>query len=391
MPKSQDIELDNSFETGTNFTLRGNTSCLNHMYEYVKTHGHSPRHHVNVRLGRTSPNKMYLIFLDKLTDKFGDHDFNIRRSQDVDIYEKVKDKNRHMEFGELIQIEGTGISVYAFRSGSRKNVSIEMFCATDEEYSELRTIAESFMELYVRDDDIFRDKFYMINHDGQALDLLEYDINREKFSGFDITKMYNDDFAEISAHIEETLSKTDGTTGIVLLHGVYGSGKTTYLRHLIATIKKRIIYMPPDMAAQLGTPSFFNFIRGYPNSILIIEDAEDILRTRDESANNPAISNILNMSDGIMGDALNIQVVCTFNANIEEIDSALTRKGRLIANYFFDELTPDKTKVLVQHAHGEAAVPTKERMTIAEVYTMNDKAMDNESGGKKKNRIGFLP
>lgn len=389
MTRLQDIELDNSFDINTSFTLRGNSACFNHMYEYVRKNGVSPRHHVNLRLGRTKPHVMYDIFLAKLTDAFSGHEFHVRRSQDVDIYEEVKNKDKHIEFGELIQIDGTGVSIYGYRSGSRKNIAVEMFAGTKEEWAILGGIAESFLDTYEREEEHFSDKFYMISHDGQSLDLLEYDINRDKFSGFDVHKLYNDDFADIAAHIETTLSKTDGTTGIVLLHGVYGSGKTTYLRHLISTLKKRIIYMPPDMANQLGTPAFFNFIRGYPNSILIIEDAENILRSRDEGGSNPAISNILNMSDGIMGDALNIQVVCTFNAGLDEIDSALTRKGRLIANYFFDVLSVEKTRELVRHVYGENVLPIKERMTVADVYTMNDEAMTNEA--KPKRRIGFQP
>ena len=392
MPMHQDIEYDNSFETGTAFTLRGNSSVFNHLYEYAKLFKFSPLHHVNLRLGRTKSDAVYERFLAEIQSAFPNSKVECRRTVDISVHDDPKGAGlgAYTTRSEIMLIEGTYISIYSYRAFGT-NFSAEMFAGTDEEYEILQGITTRMAEGYERIGDTPLNKFYMITHDGQSLDLLEFEINKNKFAGFDLELQYNEDFKEVAAHIEGTLSKKDGTTGIALLHGCPGSGKTTYLRYLISILQKRIIYMPPDMANQLGTPAFFNFIRQYPNSILIIEDGENILKKRmDGEGTAPAISNLLNMGDGIMGDALNIQVLCTFNADIAEVDEALLRPGRLIANHYFGALTEDKTKALVQHLYGEEAEPKKEQMTVAEIYKMNEVHVSGEPP-KKKNRIGFLP
>ena len=44
--------------------------------------------------------------------------------------------------------------------------------------------------------------------------------------------------------------------GIVLLHGLPGTGKTTYLRYLIGKIKKRVLFVSPSVAGNLMNPDF---------------------------------------------------------------------------------------------------------------------------------------
>lgn len=388
--KKQYLELDNTCEVGSadvgaSFTLRGNSNMFNHMYEYAKLNGKVPLHHLNMKFGRTNADTMYDLLVSFLADAFPEGKFSYRRIFDINMHDVPKSMRDVSDIGELFSIEGTGITTYIYRTGNH-HLSAEVFVGTDLEYDVMRQVVALMTEKYERVDEPFKDKFYMISNTGQNLVLLEYTVNKDKFDGFDINLLYNDDFKPVSETIQTTLAKKDGTTGIVLLHGVVGSAKTTYLRHLISTLKKRVIYMPPDMAHELSSPTFFNFIRQYPNSILIIEDAEGILRTR-EQGTNTAISNILNMTDGIMGDALNIQIVCTFNADIEEIDKAILRPGRLIANHFFDFLTKEKTLALVRHLYGEDAVPFRDKMTVGEIYTM--KSIPPSNVKPKRKGIGF--
>lgn len=382
--KSDYIDMGNSFDTGTNFTLRGNATTFHHMYDYITKFGKPPQHHLNLRLGRTDAKVMY-AHLNEGIEAVWPGNIVRRRIFDVNASEVVNNIDTVCDQGEMFYIPGSQSSVYLYRTRNH-HIGIEIFAGNDEDYLSLEGIVRDVTMRFKKADE-FKDKFFMISQEGNNLELMEYKVNKEQYQFFDIDVLYNADFKPVAERIELELSKKDGSTGIVLLHGVYGSGKTMYIRHLISAIQKRIIYMPADLAAQLGNPSFFNFIRGYPNSILIIEDCESILRKRTEGGNTAAITNILNMTAGIMGDALNIQVVCTFNASIDEIDEALLRPGRLIANHFFDFLTPDRTLALAKHLYGEDAIPKRKSMSLAEVYNMNDEPMNNE---KKTSRgIGF--
>src|SRR5579871_753389 len=75
----------------------------------------------------------------------------------------------------------------------------------------------------------------------------------------DIDLYYNDDFKSVDAMIKERLAK-ENDKGIVLLHGLPGTGKTTYLRHLIANLKKKVMFVSPSVAGNLMNPDFMDLL-----------------------------------------------------------------------------------------------------------------------------------
>lgn len=203
----------------------------------------------------------------------------------------------------------------------------------------------------------------------------------------DIHSNYNEGFEDVSNYILERLSSKNDK-GLVLLHGLPGTGKTSYIRHLTKAVKdKPIIYIPPDFACNIANPDFVAFFLDYANSILIIEDAENILRSR-KSGGNQSVANLLSISDGLLGDGLKLQIICTFNADISEIDEALLREGRLIAEYKFDKLSVEKTQSLLNAVYKkdneEAPIVNKE-MTLAQIFNHKDKRFVS----KKDSQIGF--
>src|SRR5690606_40310427 len=82
-----------------------------------------------------------------------------------------------------------------------------------------------------------------------------------------------------------------------------------------------------------------------PNSVFVIEDAENIVIDRNLQNGSP-VAGLLNLADGLLADCLNIQLICTFNTDLSKIDPALMRKGRLIASYEFKELKVEKAQKL---------------------------------------------
>ena len=119
-----------------------------------------------------------------------------------------------------------------------------------------------------------------------------------------------------------------------------------------------------------------------PNSILVIEDAENIIMDRKYS-NQSSVSNLLNISDGLLSDCLNVQIICTFNSALSLVDSALLRKGRLIAKYEFGKLHVGKASALSNHLGLKQSI--NKPMTLAEIT--NPDETDFEI--KKINVIGF--
>ena len=59
---------------------------------------------------------------------------------------------------------------------------------------------------------------------------------------------------------------------------------------------KTLIYIPPDMANEIASPRFLPFLMEQENAVLIIEDAENIIKDRNESsAPTQAVANLLNL------------------------------------------------------------------------------------------------
>ncbi|CAF4653286.1 unnamed protein product, partial [Rotaria magnacalcarata] len=69
------------------------------------------------------------------------------------------------------------------------------------------------------------------------------------------------------------------------------------------------------------------------NSLLIIEDAEGSLSRLRTS--NQSVANLLNLSDGLLSDGIQVQILATFNSPLISLDAALLRPGRLVAQYCF--------------------------------------------------------
>jgi len=198
-----------------------------------------------------------------------------------------------------------------------------------------------------------------------GLELKSLEVKRTKL---DLDLFYEDDFKEVNATINKRLSNNKDK-GIVLLHGLPGTGKTTYLRYLIGKIKKRVLFVSPNVAGDITNPDFIQLLVSNPNSVLIIEDAENVIMDR-KLTNNASVSNLLNISDGLLADFLNVQLICTFNNSLTLVDSALMRKGRLIAKYEFGKLGIEKAKKLSRHFGFDTAI-TKP-MTIAEIANPNE-------------------
>lgn len=211
-----------------------------------------------------------------------------------------------------------------------------------------------------------------------GLELRAMEVKRTKL---DLDLFYEDDFKRTDEIIRKRLgNKKD--KGIVLLHGLPGTGKTTYLRYLVSKIKKRILFLSPNIAGNLVDPDFVQLLINNPDSVLVIEDAENIIMDRKTNSNS-SVSNLLNISDGLLADFLNVQIICTFNNALTLVDSALMRKGRLIAKYEFCKLGVAKSQRLSDHLGFDTIITRP--MTVAEIANQHE----DDQKTKQVETIGF--
>lgn len=198
----------------------------------------------------------------------------------------------------------------------------------------------------------------------------------------DLNQIYNSKFCDYNEKILKILRKKS-TSGLHLLYGKPGTGKSTYIRYLCGKLKKDIIFLPGQLAQNLDNVTMTQYLISNANSVLVIEDAEELIVSRDNQRNSN-LSMILNMTDGILGESLGIQIIATFNTDLKNIDPALKRKGRLKSSYEFEALSTDKANHLLQKAGIKQTTDTA--LTLAEIYNFREEL---EMKSENRKAIGF--
>jgi len=277
--------------------------------------------------------------------------------------------------------EGDNTLVIIKYKGTSKNSlgGLNYFDQEEEEVSPdyaLITVYHSNTELlssinkkickYVQDSKI-KSKISLVTTTRAGLGTVEQNI---KPTNIDIPMNYGEGFVKIHDKIVSRLNEDKGK-GLVLLHGLPGTGKTNYIRHLCGQLNKEIIFIPPFMADSISSPDFITFLLEHTNSILVIEDAEKVVLDRDgDGSSRQGVSNLLNITDGLLSDCLSIQIIATFNTSRDRIDKALLRKGRLIAEWKFDALSVEDSNKLLKSIGREDV--TNKPMTLTEIYNMDE-------------------
>lgn len=190
-----------------------------------------------------------------------------------------------------------------------------------------------------------------------------------------IDTMYNDDFKEIYEHIVDKLQT--GGKGVILFHGEAGSGKTNLIKHLTTVVNKKFVFLPISMIGHISSPSFIGDLITNKGGVLVIEDCEQYIQDR-KTSESSIVSPLLQITDGILSDILDIQVICTFNTDLTKVDEALRREGRLIAEYEFNELTDEKAEAL-------AGGVVEGKKTLANIFNN----LTFKGNKKEEVKIGF--
>jgi len=167
--------------------------------------------------------------------------------------------------------------------------------------------------------------------------------------------------------------------------------------------KARVLYFSPAMISSVTNPEFIDFITDWSKAddedkkrIIVLEDAEPLLENRNNNRNN-GITNLLNLTSGLLSDILSIQYICTFNTNIEDIDRALLREERLTAIKKFDYLNKEQILNLIHHIEiSEDQIDIlmenkgRNELSLAEIYSIKNKNKIIQHGVTLTNkRIGF--
>jgi hypothetical protein len=180
-------------------------------------------------------------------------------------------------------------------------------------------------------------------------------------------------------------------SGVTILFGPPGVGKTSYLKMLMARFIDRFVfyYLPISAFEILSAPHFVGFWldqnrrHGPKAKLAIIEDAENLLLPRDERS-RAQVSNLLNIGDGFLGEHLKLHVVATTNTPMRRLDEAMLRPGRLMGTREFRRLTRAEALRLAQ-AKGLRLTDGSDSWSLAEIYNGKPEVLAPEPN------VGFSP
>ena len=183
---------------------------------------------------------------------------------------------------------------------------------------------------------------------------------------------------------------------LILWHGPPGTGKTHALRalarawapwcstHYITDPEKLLDQVASYLLEVVTGREAFRRGQPAPTKLIVLEDSGELMSTTARSEAGQGLSRLLNMTDGLLGQGLELLFLITTNEPLGTLHPAVTRPGRCLAEIEFGTLSVEEANRWLNHQGCPQRVSRS--LTLAELYAVS---RGDEPRALTRRPIGF--